>query len=107
MRHLILASMVIAGATVAARADTLTTLDASQVASQQLDACFERSFEPGRDKAGDKASKQRLLDACSAEWDTAAAACHANTGNPLPACRKQAGSLADDYLGLKGAGLQQ
>ena len=108
MRQLILAAAVLAaGAPTVARGDTLATLNASQVATGNLDACFDRNFQPGRDKANDHGvSKRRLLDACSTEWDTAAQACHANTGNPLKDCRSQTGQLADDYLNLKSASIR-
>ena len=108
MRQLILvAALLGAGAPVAARADTLATLNASQVATGNLDACFDRNFQPGRDKANDHGvSKQRLLRTCSAEWDAAAQACHVNTGNPIKDCRIQTGQLADDYLSLKSASIR-
>ena len=105
MRKLILAAALVIGGTFAAEADTLATLNASQIATGKLDSCFDSNFQPGRDKPGSDASKNRLLRACAAEWDEAAEACHVNTGNPIKDCRKQTGSLAEDYLNLKGAGL--
>lgn len=108
MRQLILGAALLAlTGPAAAHGDTLATLDASQVATQDLDACFDRNFVPGEQKSGDGgASKRRLLDACAAEWDVASQACHANTGNPVADCRKQTGSLADAYLALKGTGVK-
>ncbi len=98
--------LVAAGAPVAARGDTLATLNASQVATGNLDACFDRNFQPGRDKAGDQGvSKRRLLGVCSSEWDAAAQACHVNSGNPIKDCRTQTGQLADDYLNVKSASI--
>ena len=105
MRTLILAAALVMGGNVAGRADTLATLNASQIATGKLDSCFDSNFEPGNDKPGSEASKNRLLRACTAEWDAAAEACHINTGNPIKDCRKQTGSLAEAYLNLKGAGL--
>lgn len=107
MRQLLLVTVLLAGCgSAAARGDTLQTLGASQLAAQKLNACFEQNYQPGTDKA-DSASHKRLLAACATEWDAAADACHEATGNPTAACRKQTGNLADDFLGLKGAGLQQ
>lgn len=108
MRQLILcAALAVTCVSGGVRADTLDTLNASQVATRQLDACFDQNFRPGQDKSTDKgASKRRLLDACSAQWDTASETCHANSGKPLQDCRKQTGALADDYLSLKDAGVQ-
>ncbi len=108
MRQLILcAALAVASMSGGARADTLDTLNAVQVATRQLDVCFDQNFEPGRDKSSDKGlSKRRLLDACSTQWDTASQACHVNSGKPLQDCRKQTGALADDYLSLKDAGVQ-
>lgn len=108
MRQLLLGAALLAlfGSAVA-RGDTLATLDASQVATQNLDSCFDKNFIPGQEKSNDGgASKKRLLDACASEWDAASQACQANTGNPVKDCRKQAGSLADAYLALKGTGVK-
>ena len=108
MRQLILLAVLLgASGSVAARGDTLATLNASQVATGNLDSCFDRNFQPGRDKASDHGiSKQRLLDVCSAEWNVAAQACHINSGNPIKDCRTQTGQLADDYLSLKSASIR-
>ena len=108
MRHLILFTALAALAISApARGDTLDTLNASQIATRQLDLCFDQNFKPGQDKSNDKgASRQRLLASCSTQWQAATEACHANTGNPMADCRKQTSALADDYLSLKGAGVQ-
>ena len=108
MRQVILMAVGLAtSALTVARADTLATLNASQVATGNLDSCFDRNFQPGRDKASDHGvSKQRLLSVCSAEWDAAAQACHVNSGNPLKDCRNQTGQLADDYLNLKSVNIR-
>lgn len=87
----------------AAWGDGLARLTAAQVTAQNLDDCFDRAYQPGRDKPGDGGrSQKRLLDACSSEWEAAIQACRANTGKSIGACRKQTGNLAGDYLGLKG-----
>ena len=108
MRELILGAVLLLAATTgAARADTLATLDASQVAAQRLTGCFDRNFTPGADKPVDSpAAQKRLLATCATDWQAAAEACHTATGNPLKDCRQKTGKLADDYLGLKGAGIQ-
>lgn len=107
MRQLLLgaALLTLIGSAVA-RGDPLATLDASQVAAQNLDACFDRNFTPGEQKAKGGAGKKQLLDACASEWDAASQACQANTGNPVQDCRKQTSSLADAYLALKGTGVK-
>ena len=108
MRQLTLvAALLGASGPIIARGDTLATLNASQVATGNLDACFDRNFQPGRDKANDHGlSKRRLLGVCSAEWDAAAQACHNNSGDPIRDCRTQTGQLADDYLNLKSASIR-
>ncbi len=93
-------------AAVPARADTLTTLDASQVAAQRLDACFDRNFQPGGKPVDSPAAQQRLLAACGSDWQAATQACHAATGSAVEACRKKTAKLADDYLGIKAGGIQ-
>ena len=108
MRRLILVALVLAlGQPVVARGDTLATLNAFQVATGHLNACLDRNFRPGRDKANDNGvSRRRLLNACATEWDTAAQACHVNSGNPIKDCRSQTGQLADDYLSLKSVNIR-
>ena len=108
MRQLILVPLVLAASLpVIARGDTLATLNAFQVATGNLNACLDRNFQPGRDKADDHGvSRQRLLGACASEWDAAAQACHVNSGNPIKACRSQTGQLADDYLNLKSVNIR-
>jgi len=108
MRSLFLCTvLVIMSGSVAARGDSINTLNASQLAAQQLDDCLDHNFTPDRDKPDNKASsKKRLLDQCSAERNAAAEACHANTGSPLTECRKQADARADALLNLKDAGVQ-
>ena len=108
MRRLILLAVLLGtSGLVGARGDTLATLNASQVATGNFDSCLDRNFQPGRDKAGDHGvSKQRLLDACSAEWSVAAQACHINSGSPIKECRTQTGQLVDDYLNLKSASIR-
>ena len=104
MRLLLLAILLIP---TIAEADTLATLDASQVAAQRLNACFDRNFKPGADRPVDsKAAQKRLLVSCQSDWDAAAQACHVATGNPMDKCRTRTGKMADDYLGLKGNGIQ-
>ncbi len=99
--------LILLATAVPARADTLATLDASQVAAQRLNACFDRNFAPGSTKPVDSpAASQRLLAECRSDWQAAAAACHTATGNPLESCRQKTGKLADDFLGLKGGGIQ-
>ncbi len=99
-----IAIMVLAVAV--ARADTLATLDASQVAAQRLNACFDRHFQPGQAPVDSPAAQHRLLAACDSDWQSAAQACHAATGDTVPACRKKTAKLADDYLGIKAGGIQ-
>ena len=110
MRRPILGAVLLlaaAAATAPARADTLATLDAYQVASQRLNACFDRSFTPGSGTPTDSpAARRRLLASCDSDWQSAAQACHVATGNPVEACRRRTAKLADDYLGLKGSGIQ-
>ena len=107
MRELIIGAVMLLSAAAAARADTLDTLDAAQVAAQRLNACFDRNFTPGADKPVDSpAAQKRLLAACATDWQAAAEACRTATGNPLKDCRRKTGKLADDYLGLQGAGIQ-
>lgn len=108
MRSLFICTvLVIATGSVAARGDSIGTLNASQLAAQHLDDCLDHNFTPDRDKSNNKASsKKRLLDRCAAERDTAAAACHDNTGSPLKECRTQADARADAFLNLKDAGVQ-
>ncbi len=96
--------MLFSGA--AARADTLATLDASQVAAQRLNACFDRNFQPGQTPVDSPAAQHRLLAACERDWQVAAQACHAATGDTIAACRKKTAKLADDYLGIKAGGIQ-
>ena len=104
MRPLLLALLLIPAS---AGADTLATLDAYQVATQRLDACFDRNFKPGADKPVDsKAAQGRLLAACQSDWEAATQACHTATGDPIEGCRTKTGKLADDFLGLKGGGIQ-
>ena len=89
-----------------ARADTLATLDASQVAAQRLNACFDRDFQPDQRSVDSPDARQRLLAACDSDWQAAASACHAATGETVAACRKKTAKLADDYLGIKAGGIQ-
>ncbi len=108
MRQVILVALVLAlGPPGVAHGDTLATLNAFQVATGNLNACLDRNFQPGRDKANDNGvSRQRLLNACATEWDTAAQACHVNSGNPIKDCKNQTGQLADDYLNLKSVNIR-
>ena len=104
MRLLLLAAFLIP---TSAGADTLATLDASQVAAQRLNGCFDRNFRPGADKQVDSpAAQKRLLASCQPDWEAATQACHAATGNPIENCRTKTAKLADDFLGLKGGGIQ-
>ena len=104
MRLLLLAALLIP---TVAETDTLATLDASQVAAQRLNACFDRNFKPGADKPVDsKAAQNRLLASCQSDWEAATQACHVATGNPIESCRTKTGKMADDFLGLKGNGIQ-
>ena len=108
MRQLILVALLLGpGLPGIARGATLATLNAFQVATGKLNACLDRNFVPGRDRASDNGiSRQRLLNACAAEWNTAAQACHVNSGNPIKECRSQTGQLADDYLNLKSVNIR-
>jgi hypothetical protein len=107
MRPLFLCTvLVIMSGSVAARGDSINTLNASQLAAQHLDDCLDHNFTPDRDKSDKASSKKRLLDQCTAERDAAAEACHANTGSPLTECRKQADARADALLNLKDASVQ-
>ena len=104
MRLLLLMALLIPAS---AGADTLATLDVSQLAAQRLNACFDRNFKPGADRPVDsKAAQGRLLASCESDWEAATQACHVATGNPVEKCRTKTGKLADDYLGLKGNGIQ-
>ena len=104
MRLLLLAALLIPAS---AGADTLATLDASQVAAQRLNACFDRNFKPGADKPVDsQAAQKRLLASCQSDWQVATQACHVATGNPIESCRTKTAKMADDFLGLKGGGIQ-